>query len=140
MKLVYVNQMGIDWTGKIVYEFLFSDDESVKDVSGVDWDSYPASVGEPEPPSSNFIVKVGRLITEFKFDLVQKHHSFAVFDAVDGIVALAWEDILDYEEYPEKRLFFKFGEDIDSVEDTLYERDLILDYNVYVKKNNSDED
>ncbi len=44
MKLVYVNQIGIDCTGKRLYEFLFSEDESIKDVSGVDWDSYPAQL------------------------------------------------------------------------------------------------
>lgn len=140
MKLVYVNQIGIDWTGKRLYEFLFSEDESVEDVSGVDWDSYPASVGEPEPPSRDFISKVGLLTTDLNLFLIQKHDSFAVFDAVDGVVALAWENLLDYEEYPEKRLFFKFNEDVTSVEDKLYEKDLILDYKVCVKKINKDED
>ena len=91
------------------------------------------------PPSSDFISKVGRLTTDLNLFLIQKHDSFSVFDAVDGVVALAWENLLDYEEYPEKRLFFKFNEDITSIEDKLYEKDLILDYNVYVKKINKDE-
>ena len=34
----------------------------------------------------------------------------------------------DYEEYPEKRVAFHFGEDIKAVEEKLYEHDLILEY------------
>ena len=60
--------------------------------------------------------------------MVQKSDTFAVWDAVDGIIALAWEDISDYDEYPDSRLYFKFGEDIKSVEDKLYEKDIILKY------------
>ena len=44
-------------------------------------------------------------------------------DCVDGIVALAWEDMSNYEEYPEPiRLVFKYGENIESVEDKLAQR------------------
>jgi hypothetical protein len=42
---------------------------------------------------------------------------------------LAWEDIDGYEEYPESRLWFSFGLDIAEVNDKLYERDLVLEYN-----------
>tara|TARA_R110001592_G_scaffold361772_1_gene673634 strand:+ start:1774 stop:2196 length:423 start_codon:yes stop_codon:yes gene_type:complete len=140
MKLVYINKIGLDWTGNRIYEFLFSDSKTTKDVHGSDWDSYPASVGQPGPPGGDFISKVGKLTTELNLDLIQNSDSFAVFDAVDGVIALAWENLLDYEEYPEKRLFFGFGEGISSVEDKLYEKDLILKYKVYSKKNEEDED
>ena len=51
-----------------------------------------------------------------------------MWDAVDGVVALAWENMEGYDEYPDKRMFFSFGEDIDSVNDKLYERDMVLKY------------
>ena len=54
---------------------------------------------------------------------------FAMWDAVDGIVAMSWENMEGYDEYPEKRLFFSFGEDIESVNDKLYEKDIVLNYN-----------
>jgi hypothetical protein len=39
---------------------------------------------------------------------------------VDGILSVAFEDITDYEEYPEPyRLVFKYGETIYSVEEKL---------------------
>ena len=69
------------------------------------------------------------LVGELKLDIVQESDSFAMWDAVDGIVALAWENLEGYDEYPDKRLFFSFGEDIESVESKLYEKDMVLQYN-----------
>jgi hypothetical protein len=51
-----------------------------------------------------------------------------MWDAVDGIVAMAWENMEGYDEYPDKRLYFSFGEEISSVEDKLYEKDMVIIY------------
>ncbi len=131
MKLVYINEVGEDWTGNNIYEFLFADE--IENIDGDDWDALPAS-GRPSPPSSDFIVKVGKLTSELKFELVQKSDTFAVWDAVDGVVALGWEDISEYDEYPDTRLYFDFGIDIKIVEDRLYEKDTVLEYNEMGKK------
>jgi len=125
MKLVFINKIGQNWKGNYIYEFLFS--EIIKDIDGEGWD-HPSS-SNPEPPEEKFIKKTGSLNSKLKLDLVQESDSFAMWDAVDGIVALGWENMEGYEEYPEKRLFFSFGEDIKTVEDKLYEKDLILNYN-----------
>jgi hypothetical protein len=61
-------------------------------------------------------------------DVIQNSDTFAVWDAVDGVISLAWENINAYESYPEKRISFRFGEPIKEVEDKLYEKDLILNY------------
>ena len=126
MKLVYINKIGQNWKGNYIYEFLFSD--IVKDIDGEGWDSYPSS-GNPEPPEGRFIKETGLLNTTLKLDLVQESDSFAMWDAVDGIVAMSWENMEGYDEYPEKRLFFSFGEDIESVNNKLYEKDIVLNYN-----------
>ena len=131
MKLVYINEVGEDWTGNNIYEFLFADE--IENIDGDDWDALPAS-GRPSPPSSDFIVKVGKLTSELKFELVQKSDTFAVWDAVDGVVALGWEDISEYDEYPDTRLYFDFGINIKIVEDRLYEKDTVLEYNEMGKK------
>lgn len=128
--LIYVNMVGKDYKGNLLYEFIFSD--TIDNVDGEEWDTYPAS-GRPEPPHENFIKKVGRLESELNLDVIQNSDTFAVWDAVDGVIALAWENINAYESYPEKRLCFKFGEPIKDVADKLYENDLILEYNI---KNN----
>jgi len=126
MNLVYINKVGQNWKGDFIYEFLFSD--NIEDIDGEGWDSYPSS-GNPEPPEEKFIKKSGSLKTTINLDLVQESDSFAVWDAVDGIVALGWENMEGYDEYPEKRLFFTFGEEISSVEDKLYEKDMVINYN-----------
>ena len=126
MKLVYINKVGQNWKGNFIYEFLFSD--ILKDIDGEGWDAYPAS-NNPEPPSENFIKKSGVLVSDLKLEIVQESDSFAMWDAVDGIIAMAWENLDGYDEYPEKRLFFSFGEEMDSVESKLYEKDMVLQYN-----------
>ena len=126
MKLVYINKIGKNWKGNYIYEFLFSD--TLKDIDGEGWDSYPSS-GNPEAPEGKFIKETGLLNTILKLDLVQESDSFAMWDAVDGVVSMAWENMEGYEDYPEKRLFFSFGEDIKSVNDKLYEKDIVLNYN-----------
>lgn len=123
--LIYINRIGKDYKGDYIYEFIFSD--TVKNIDGNDWDKFPAS-GRPEPPFETFIKKVGRLESSLKLDVIQDSDTFAVWDAVDGVIALAWENINAYESYPEFRLSFKFGETQENVEAKLYDKDLVLDY------------
>ena len=125
MNLVFINRIGQNWKGNYVYEFLFSD--ILEDIEGDGWDSYPSS-GNPDSPEEKFIKKSGTLTTTLKLDLVKDSDSFAMWDAVDGIIALAWENMEGYDEYPEKRLFFSIGEPISSVEDKLYEKDMVIKY------------
>jgi hypothetical protein len=124
--LIYVNLVGKSYKGNLLYEFIFSD--TIKDIDGENWDTFPAS-GRPEPPHDNFIKKVGRLESELNFDVIQNSDTFAVWDSVDGVIALAWENINAYDSYPEHRMCFKFGDTIEDVESKLYEKDLILHYN-----------
>lgn len=124
--LVYINYIGEDYLENNLYEFIFSD--QTENVDGDDWDRYPAS-HHPTPPKHTCIKNVGRLETNLKMDLIQQSDSFSVWDAIDGVVAIGWENLNDYDVYPEKRLVFKFGESKTSVESKLYERDMILTYN-----------
>ncbi len=124
--LIYVNFVGKDYKGNFIYEFIFSD--SIEGVDGEEWDTFPAS-GRPEAPHDNFIKKVGRLESELNLDVIQNSDTFAVWDAVDGVISLAWENINAYDAYPEKRLCFRFGESVEDVTEKLYEKDLILNYN-----------
>jgi hypothetical protein len=127
MFLIYINKVGKDWEGNYYYEFLFS--KNIDNVDGENWDSYPAS-GNPEPPNIKHVDKVGKITTDYvKLDLIQYSDSFSVWDAIDGIIALGWENIDDYTEVPEYRVFFKFGEKIEVVEEKLHEKGLIINYN-----------
>jgi hypothetical protein len=108
-----------------MYEFIFGDE---KNCEGEDWDSKPAN-GYPKPPKLEHIKKVGILKnSKLKMELIQNSDFFSFFDAVDKVIALGWEmdDDLDFDRIT--RLVFHFGMTLKEVEDKLYERDLILEF------------
>lgn len=121
MKLIFVNGLGPNYKGDNLYEFIFSYDS---EVWGDYWDSRPSN-GYPTPPDLKYISKVGILRdTDIKLELIQNSDFFSMVDAMDGVVALAWES----DEQNKTRLVFKFGQTESEINDILYERDLILDY------------
>jgi hypothetical protein len=116
--LIYVNGLGPNFRGDNLYEFIFSDD---KDVWGENWDSKPSN-GYPQPPELKYVKKVGVLKnTDIKLDLIQNSDYFSMIDAVDGVIALAWES-----DEVEDRMVFRFGQSEDEITDILYSKDLIL--------------
>lgn len=120
-KLVYVNGLGPNYKGDNLYEFIFSD---TTDVWGESWDSKPANQ-YPLPPELKYITKVGVLRnTEIKLELIQNSDFFSMTDAMDDVVALAWET----DDNSKKRLVLRFGETEQTIKDKLYERDLILEF------------
>ena len=125
MNLVYVNELGPNFRGDNIYEFIFSD---VDDVWGEDWDAEPAN-GRPQPPNIDYVKKVGVLKnSEIELNLIQNSDFFGVYDAVDGVIALSWEKS-DSDEIlisKKRRLVFQYGETVESVENKLYERDIVL--------------
>lgn len=120
--LIYVNGLGPNYKGDNLYEFIFSDS---LDVWGESWESKPSN-GYPTPPDLKYIKKVGVLKkTDVKLELIQNSDFFSMIDAMDDVVALAWES---EEEQGQKRLVFRFGEEEQKIKDKLYERDLILEF------------
>ncbi len=116
--LIYVNGLGPNFRGDNLYEFIFSDD---KDVWGENWDSKPSN-GYPQPPELKYVKKVGVLKnTDIKLDLIQSSDYFSMIDAVDGVIALAWES-----DESEDRMVFRFGQSENEITDILYSKDLIL--------------
>jgi hypothetical protein len=120
--LIYVNGLGPNYKGDNLYEFIFSDS---LDVWGESWDNRPSN-GYPQPPDLKYIKKVGVLRdTDVKLELIQNSDFFSVIDAMDDIVALAWES---EEENIKKRMVFRFGTPEQEIKDKLYERDLLLEF------------
>jgi hypothetical protein len=122
MKLIYVNGLGPNYKGDNIYEFIFSD--TLK-VWGEDWGSQPCN-GYPQPPGIQYIKKVGILRnTNIELDLIQNSDFFSMIDAMDDVIALAWEkESFDNK----KRLVFRFGESLETIKDKLYEIDIILEF------------
>ena len=123
-KLVFVNELGPNFKGDNLYEFIFSTE---KEIDGEGWDSFPAG-GNPQPPHIDFISKVGVLKSDkVKLNVIQNSDFFSIYDAVDNVIALAWEDIEnEYYDDNQTRLVFHFGDTEEKVIDKLYERDIVL--------------
>ena len=128
MYLIYINRIGTTFKGEHIFEFLFSN--SVE----WDWDDtwYESSVMTDTrelSPNESIIKIVGTLKTdEFDIELVQEDGVRDIYNAVEGIIALGWEKIEEEEEVPEKRRVFNFGDTKESVDEQLYEYDLVLKY------------
>jgi hypothetical protein len=120
--LIYVNGLGPNYKGDNLYEFIFSDS---LDVWGEAWDNRPSN-GYPQPPDLKYIKKVGVLRdTDVKLELIQNSDFFSVMDAMDDVIALAWETEDDTNQ---KRMVFRFGVPEQEIKDKLYERDLVLEF------------
>ena len=119
--LVYIEPIGLNFNNEWEYEFLFSD--SPDTVWGEDWAEQCPSACDSLRPADSMVSVVKRLSTMIPFSTAQKNSCFSMQDCIDGIIALAWEDISDYDEYPEPfRIVFQFGERIDSVTEKLFQR------------------
>lgn len=127
MYLIFVNELGPNYRGENIYEFIFSD--SIENVWGESWESKPAN-GYPLPPDIQHIKKVGILKNDnISLSVIQKSDYFSMMDSLDDVIAMAWEnenELLNFDLV--KRLVFRFGESEESVKNKLYERDLILEF------------
>ena len=128
MYLIYINRIGKTFKGENMFEFLFSDSTEWE------WDEswYESSVMTDTrdlAPDESIIKLLGSLKTdEFDLELIQEDGVRDIYNAVEGIMALGWEKLQDDEDYPEKRRVFKFGDTKESVDEQLYEYDLVLKY------------
>jgi hypothetical protein len=126
LKLIYVNHVGTNWRDLNIYEFIFSD--TTEDVEGDDWDVLPAINGNVTPPQIKHIKVVGTVETELELVVASKSDKYSIWDSVDGVIPLAYENIEDYEVYPETRLVLPFGVKLSDVTDAFLEKEIILDY------------
>ena len=125
--LIYVNELGPNYKGDNIYEFIFSD--SKEDIWGEDWGANPAN-GYPKPPDLDYVKKVGVLKNDLiQLEVIQNSDYFSMIDSLDGVIALAWEKDSETIDFTiKKRLVFNFGDEEQLVKDKLYERDIVLEF------------
>ncbi|MDB0072698.1 hypothetical protein OAA60_00355 [Porticoccaceae bacterium] len=125
--LIFVNELGPDYKGDNIYEFIFSD--NINDIWGENWESKPSN-GYPAPPNLDLIVKVGWLKNDnVILTTIQNSDYFSMIDAMDDVIALSWEDESGEIDFTnKKRLVFRFGDTEEMIKDKLYERDFVLEY------------
>jgi hypothetical protein len=120
MYLCYINKLGPNHRGELIYEFIFTND--IINVNGDDWDRFPAN-GYPSLPHTAFMDSVLTLKT-FNLDLkLARDNDFLTYkDCQDGIIAIGWE-----EDYKTDRLVLRFGDELDTVKNIFYKKDLFLE-------------
>ena len=123
MVLIYVNEIGSDYKGQKQYEFIFS---KSTDLDIEEWFVIPASATQQsKSPDIQYVDLVGLLKnTDLDLELIQNSDYFGVIDAVDNVIALAWERF-DFDNQFD-RLSFKFGESVESVTKKLKQRNYHL--------------
>jgi hypothetical protein len=123
MHLIYVNEIGADYKGQKQYEFIFSKSSEL-DIDS--WFDIPASISsQSKSPDIEYVDMVGLLKdTDLQLELIQNSDYFGVIDAVEGIIALGWEKF-DIDSDVD-RLYFKFGESLESVSKKISQRNYQL--------------
>lgn len=117
--LVFVRDICVN-EGIYEYDFYFAKDPD--NFWGVGFDSEFANQDEAIPDEKTYD-KVMRLRANIPFFCSQHNRCFSMQHIVDGIVSVAFEDIIDYDEYPEPyRIVFSYGETLKSIEDKLASR------------------
>lgn len=117
--LGFVKFLGTDIDENNIYEFIFTD--NIDEFWGENFEVKPCGLCNNLMPDKRYITMTKTIKTDIKFDVVIKSNCFSMGDCMDGIIALAWENIDDYDEYPDDRgrLFFRFGDNYSTVEKKL---------------------
>jgi hypothetical protein len=123
MVLIYVNEIGSDYKGQKQYEFIFS---KSTDLDIDEWFIIPSSASQnTKSPDVQYVDLVGLLKNiDLELELIQNSDYFGVIDAVDNVIALAWEKFDFSNEFD--RLTFRFGESVESVTKKLKQRNYHL--------------
>lgn len=123
--LCFVRLIGEENDGYYRYEFIFTNNPD--EAWGENWEYKPCCLVNDIMPSDEYITEIHIVKTKIKFDLVQNNCCFGMQDCLDGIVAIAYEDIDEYDDYPnDGRLVFMFGEDYDEVERKLAIKNILM--------------
>lgn len=125
VKLCFIKYVGIDINGVNEYEFLFTD--KIDEFWGDNFEYMPSCLCSELTPFEDSYNLVKKVKTNIKLSLIQDSCCFSFQDAIDGIVAIAFEDISNYDEYPQEgRLILSFGEDYTNVMEELSKREIFI--------------
>lgn len=124
LKLIYIHNLGLNSEDKFQYNLYFiqkdfelCNENWTEDIAGLFNDKYI-------PNNKN---KIFSMISEKPLSIITDNLCLGMKHAIDGVVALAWEDISDYEEYPEDgRLILFYGETLENVKNILHEKNEML--------------
>lgn len=122
--LCFINLVGEENDGYYRYEFIFTDNPD--ECWGEDYEYKPAGLVNGLYPNDEYITEIHTIKMKVKLDLIQDNSCFGFQDAMDGIVALAYENIDNYDEYPDDRIILFYGDEYDDVERKLALRNILI--------------
>ncbi len=123
--LCFIRLIGEENDGYYRYEFIFTD--NIDEVWGEGFEYKPACLINNLMVNDEYVTEIHIVKTKIKLELAQDNCCFGMQDFYDGICAIAWEDISNYDEYPEDgRIFFKFGETLEEVERKLAIKNVLM--------------
>ena len=117
-QLFYVHKVGLKYTGEYHYDFLFTKDINVVKSSG--WDETICD-GRPEIPKQ-YIDSVFTCVSEIDFNFAVDSITFNMYDVIEGIVPIIWEN--DSGDFENPRMYFRFGENYLTVTSKLEEKEI----------------
>lgn len=126
--VVYVKKLGTEINGDNIYHLYVSDNPDEAFAEG--WGDIPAcnvprKLMDLDKSMYEHVVEVK---TDIVLDLAQDCCCFSMQDSRDDIVALAYENLDNAEEYPDPRIIIHFGDNIDDVEAMFAKRDVSVKY------------
>jgi hypothetical protein len=125
VRLGFIRLIGEETDGYYRYEFIFT--TNIDEFWGENFEYKPSCLVNNLMPYEKFITEIHIVKMKIKLDLIQNSCCFGFQDCTDGIIALAWENVDDYDEYPEEgRIFFRFGETLDDVENKLAIKNVLM--------------
>ena len=123
--LCFIRLIGEENDGYYRYEFIFTD--NVDEVFGENFNQKPACLVNGLIVDDKYITEIHIVKMKIKLDLIQDNCCFSIADSYDGIIALAWENVDVYDEYPDDgRIFFRFGETLDEVDNKLAMKNILM--------------
>lgn len=125
INLCFIRLIGEENDGYYRYEFIFTN--NIDEVFGENFEQKPACLANNLMVSEEYIYEIHIVKMKIKLDLIQNNCCFSISDCYDGVIALAWENMDDYDEYPEEgRIFFRFGETLEEVENKLAIKNVLM--------------
>jgi hypothetical protein len=127
LKVIYVAHIGTNTDGENIYHFLISTDKEKTWAEG--WENKPACLMRDLTPEEDMYEYVAEVKTFVKLDLAQESCCYTMQDARDSVIALAYENLDEAEDYPDEgRIVIHFGDLVEDVEKFLAKRDIVMNY------------
>ena len=125
MQLYFIRLIGIEDNDFYRYEFFFADNANASLVENYDYK--PCCLNKNVKPIVDETTVIYTIKTRIKLSFIQDSCCMSYKNAIDQVVAIAWESLDGYDEYPQDgRLVFHFGEEKEDIERKLALKNILM--------------